>query len=117
MGCHIAIDDFGTGAASLDYLRRLPADRIKIDQSFVRNIGVDPDDEAIVRATIDMAHRLKRAVIAEGVEIEQHLQFLQTHHCDELQGYLFCRPLPPAGFDKMLSERRRLLEARETKMA
>jgi diguanylate cyclase (GGDEF)-like protein len=117
LGCHIAIDDFGTGAASLDYLRRLPADRIKIDQSFVRNIGVDPDDEAIVRATIDMAHRLKRAVVAEGVEIEQHLEFLRAHHCDELQGYLFCRPLPPTSFDKLLSERQRLLDAREAEPA
>ncbi len=117
LGCHIAIDDFGTGAASLDYLRRLPADRIKIDQSFVRNIGVDPDDEAIVRATIDMAHRLKRAVVAEGVEIERHLEFLRAHHCDELQGYLFCRPLPPAGFDKLLAERQRLLDMREAEPA
>lgn len=112
LGCHIAIDDFGTGAASLDYLRRLPADRIKIDQSFVRNIGVDPDDEAIVRATIEMAHRLKRAVVAEGVEIEQHMEFLRTHGCDELQGYLFCRPLQPISFDKLLAERQRLLEGR-----
>ncbi|TPG50396.1 bifunctional diguanylate cyclase/phosphodiesterase [Rhodanobacter glycinis] len=117
MGCHIAIDDFGTGAASLDYLRRLPADRIKIDQSFVRNIGVDPDDEAIVRATIEMAHRLKRAVVAEGVEIEQHLQFLRTYGCDELQGYLFCRPLQPISFDKLLAERQRLLEGRTTEPA
>jgi diguanylate cyclase (GGDEF)-like protein len=109
LGCHIAIDDFGTGAASLDYLRKLPADRIKIDQSFVRNIGVDPDDEAIVRATIEMAHRLKRAVVAEGVEIEQHLDFLRANHCDELQGYLFCRPLPAAAFDKLLSERQRVM--------
>ena len=112
LGCHIAIDDFGTGAASLDYLRRLPADRIKIDQSFVRNIGVDPDDEAIVRATIEMAHRLNRAVVAEGVETEQHLEFLRTYHCDELQGYLFSRPLQPLSFDKMLAERQRLLEVR-----
>jgi len=109
MGCRIAIDDFGTGAASLDYLRRLPADRIKIDQSFVRNIGVDPDDEAIVRATIDMAHRLKRGVVAEGVEIEQHLEFLRANGCDELQGYLFCRPLPTATFEKLLGERERLV--------
>jgi len=109
MGCGIAIDDFGTGAASLDYLRRLPADRIKIDQSFVRNIGVDPDDEAIVRATIDMAHRLKRGVVAEGVEIEQHLQFLRANGCDELQGYLFCRPLPVPSFEKLLAERERLV--------
>ncbi len=117
LGCHIAIDDFGTGAASLDYLRRLPADRIKIDQSFVRNIGVDPDDEAIVRATIEMAHRVNRAVVAEGVETEQHLEFLRTHHCDELQGYLFCRPLQPVSFDKMLAERQRLLEVRQAEPA
>lgn len=109
LGCRIAIDDFGTGAASLDYLRKLPADRIKIDQSFVRNIGVDPDDEAIVRATIDMAHRLKRGVVAEGVEIEQHLHFLRANHCDELQGYLFCRPLPQISFERLLTERQRLL--------
>ncbi|MET0193965.1 MAG: bifunctional diguanylate cyclase/phosphodiesterase, partial [Hyphomicrobiaceae bacterium] len=109
MGCQIAIDDFGTGAASLDYLRRLPADRIKIDQSFVRNIGVDPDDEAIVKATIDMAHRLKRGVVAEGVEIEQHLQFLRSNGCEELQGYLFCRPLPAPSFEKLLGERERLV--------
>ncbi len=117
LGCHIAIDDFGTGAASLDYLRRLPADRIKIDQSFVRNIGVDPDDEAIVRATIEMAHRLKRAVVAEGVEIEQHMQFLRAHGCDELQGYLFCRPLQPISFDNLLAERQRLLDVRTAEPA
>ena len=113
LGCRIAIDDFGTGAASLDYLRKLPADRIKIDQSFVRNIGVDPDDEAIVRTTIEMAHRLKRGVVAEGVEIEQHLDFLRANHCDELQGYLFCRPLPVPAFEKLLAERERLIATAE----
>ncbi len=75
----------------------------------MRNIGVDPDDEAIVRATIDMAHRLNREVVAEGVEIEQHLQFLRQNGCDELQGYLFCRPLPQASFDRLLAERESLL--------
>jgi len=83
-GCQIAIDDFGTGQASLDYIRRFPADRIKIDQVFVRNIGVDPDDEAIVRATIGMAHSLGRHVVAEGVEYEQHAAFLREQGCDEL---------------------------------
>ena len=106
IGCGIAIDDFGTGAASLDYLRKLPADRIKVDQSFVRNIGVDPDDEAFVRATIEMAHRLKRTVVAEGVETETHLAFLRELGCDELQGYLFCRPLPVVSFERLLAERR-----------
>jgi diguanylate cyclase (GGDEF)-like protein/PAS domain S-box-containing protein len=108
LGCHISIDDFGTGQSSLDYIKRFPADRIKVDQTFVRNIGVDPDDEAIVRATIGMAHNLNRAVVAEGVEIEEHLEFLRTEGCEELQGYLFCRPLPAASFENLLAERERI---------
>lgn len=104
-GCGVSIDDFGTGQSSLDYIKRFPADRIKIDQSFVRNIGVDPDDEAIVRATLEMAHNLGRNVVAEGVETEQQFAFLREHDCEELQGYLFCRPLPAAAFDNLLSER------------
>jgi EAL domain-containing protein (putative c-di-GMP-specific phosphodiesterase class I) len=111
MGCSIAIDDFGTGQSSLDYIRRFPADRIKVDQVFVRNIGVDPDDEAIVRATIDMAHNLGRHVVAEGVEYEEHREFLREHGCEELQGYLFCRPLPVTSFENLLAERERLLGA------
>ncbi len=105
MGCKISIDDFGTGQSSLDYIRRFPADRIKIDQVFVRNIGVDPDDEAIVRATINMAQNLGRGVVAEGVEFEEHLSFLREHGCEELQGYLFCRPIPPTAFRNMMQER------------
>ncbi|MDR3386447.1 MAG: EAL domain-containing protein [Rudaea sp.] len=110
LGCKISIDDFGTGQSSLDYIKRFPADRIKIDQTFVRNIGVDPDDEAIVRATIGMAHDLNRGVVAEGVEIEEHLDFLRAEGCEELQGYLFCRPLPPATFENLLLERERLFQ-------
>lgn len=110
-GCGISIDDFGTGQSSLDYIKRFPADRIKIDQSFVRNIGMDPDDEAIVRATLEMAHNLGRAVVAEGVETEQHCAFLREHGCDELQGYLFCRPLSPVSFENMLAERERAFAA------
>jgi EAL domain-containing protein (putative c-di-GMP-specific phosphodiesterase class I) len=110
LGCHIAIDDFGTGQSSLDYIKRFPADRIKIDQTFVRNIGVDPADEAIVRATINMARNMDRGhVVAEGVETEDHLRFLREHGCQELQGYLFCRPLPAGSFENLLSERARLL--------
>ncbi len=108
LGCQISIDDFGTGQSSLDYIKRFPADRIKIDQSFVRNIGLDPDDEAIVEATVGMAHNLNRAVVAEGVEIEAHLDFLRRLGCEVLQGYLFCRPLPAASFESLLSERERL---------
>ncbi len=112
LGVSIAIDDFGTGQSSLDYIRRFPADRIKIDQVFVRNIGVDPDDEAIVRATIHMAHSLNLGVVAEGVEYEEHFAFLREHGCEELQGFLFCRPLPPNTFENMMAERERLLAAR-----
>ncbi|WP_440222761.1 two-component system response regulator [Dokdonella sp. MW10] len=110
LGCQISIDDFGTGQSSLDYIKRFPADRIKIDQAFVRNIGVDPDDEAIVQATIGMAHNLNRAVVAEGVEIEAHLDFLRALGCEVLQGYLFCRPLPGASLENLLAERERLFQ-------
>ena len=110
LGCQISIDDFGTGQSSLDYIKRFPADRIKIDQAFVRNIGLDPDDEAIVQATVGMAHNLNRAVVAEGVEIEAHLDFLRGLGCEVLQGYLFCRPLPAASFESLLAERERLHE-------
>jgi diguanylate cyclase (GGDEF)-like protein/PAS domain S-box-containing protein len=114
LGCKISIDDFGTGQSSLDYIKRFPADRIKIDQTFVRNIGVDPDDEAIVRATISMAHNLNRAVVAEGVEIEEHLDFLRAEGCEELQGYLFCRPLPAASFENLLAERERIFHGAQS---
>ena len=107
LGCRISIDDFGTGQSSLDYIRRFPADRIKIDQVFVRNIGVDPDDEAIVQATIQMAHNLNRGVVAEGVEVEEHFNFLRDNGCEELQGYLFCRPLSAVSFENMMVERER----------
>jgi diguanylate cyclase (GGDEF)-like protein len=110
LGCTVSIDDFGTGQSSLEYLKKFPADYIKVDQTFVRNIGTDPGDEAIIRATIDMAHNLGLKVIAEGVETEDHLKFLRAHRCEQLQGFLFCRPLPPKSFDKLLSERVRLME-------
>ena len=111
IGLSISIDDFGTGQSSLEYLKRFPADYIKIDQTFVRNIGVDPSDEAIIRATIDMAHGLKMQVIAEGVETETHLKFLRAYHCEQLQGFLFSRPLNHLSFENLLSERERLMKA------
>lgn len=109
LGIGISIDDFGTGQSSLDYIKRFPADRIKIDQSFVRNIGVDPDDEAIVDATISMAHNLNRAVVAEGVETEEQMNFLRDKGCEELQGYLFCRPLGQVAFQNLLAEREKMV--------
>jgi EAL domain-containing protein (putative c-di-GMP-specific phosphodiesterase class I) len=102
MGLSISIDDFGTGYSSLSYLKRLPIDRLKIDRSFIMNVTTDPDDEAIVKAIMAVAHSLKLKVIAEGVETQQTLQFLKSHNCDEAQGYLFSRPVPPDQFAQIL---------------
>jgi EAL domain-containing protein (putative c-di-GMP-specific phosphodiesterase class I) len=102
LGVHISLDDFGTGYSSLSYLKRLPIDRIKIDQSFVQNIPNDPDDAAIVSAVIAMTHRLRRAAVAEGVETKQQLTFLRDESCDQGQGFLFSRPLPPTAIEATL---------------
>jgi diguanylate cyclase (GGDEF)-like protein/PAS domain S-box-containing protein len=104
LGVGISIDDFGTGYSSLAYLRRFPVDKLKIDIAFIRGITTSPDDAAIVLAIIRMAHTLKLEVIAEGVETTAQLEYLRTHHCDQIQGYYLSRPLPVPELEKMLHE-------------
>jgi EAL domain-containing protein (putative c-di-GMP-specific phosphodiesterase class I) len=111
-GVRISMDDFGTGYSSLNYLKRFPIDRIKLDQSFVRDLPVDKDDAAIAMAVIAMGRSLELTVIAEGVETEEQLEFLRTHQCDQLQGFLLSTPLPAEAFQEFLARSGRP-EARE----
>lgn len=94
MGCSLSIDDFGTGYSSLSYLKHFPLGRLKIDRSFVRDITTNPDDMAIAKIIIDMAHNLNLQVTAEGVEDHDQFALLKSYGCDEMQGFLFSKPVP-----------------------
>ena len=98
MGVRLSIDDFGTGYSSLSYLKRFEVDKLKIDQSFIRDLATDPEDAAIVRAIIQMARSLGLRTVAEGVETQDVLDHLRLFHCDEAQGYFHARPMPADDF-------------------
>ena len=102
LGIRCSIDDFGTGYSSLNYLKYLPIDKIKLDRSFVTSLTTNPNDDAISKAIITMAHELNLKVTAEGVENVQQLEFLRSHMCDEAQGFLFSKPLPAKDFVQLL---------------
>jgi EAL domain-containing protein (putative c-di-GMP-specific phosphodiesterase class I) len=101
-GLRFSIDDFGTGYSSLRYLKSLPLDTLKVDQSFVRDILTDPGDASIVRAIISMARTLELEVVAEGVETEATHEFLVGSGCQIFQGYLYSRPIPFEDFRELL---------------
>ncbi len=108
IGVKLSLDDFGTGYSSLSYLKRFPIDHLKIDRTFVNDITTDPDDAAICMAVIGLGHNLKMTVVAEGVETEGQMQFLRKNRCDEMQGFLFSRPVPAADFSHLLRKETRL---------
>lgn len=109
LGVQLSIDDFGTGFSSLSYLRRFKFDILKIDQSFVRNLLVEPDDAAIALAVISLAHNLRMTATAEGVETAEQARLLRAHGCDTLQGYYFSRPVPGDELGAILASDRRLV--------
>jgi len=108
MGVKISIDDFGTGYSSLNYLRRFPLDILKIDRSFVRDMTLDPNNLAIVRAITTLGKSLKLTIVAEGVETEEQFQMLRHERCERMQGYLFSRPVEAGAFWNLMTAQHRL---------
>jgi EAL domain-containing protein (putative c-di-GMP-specific phosphodiesterase class I) len=104
IGIRLSIDDFGTGYSSLAYLKRMPLNMLKIDQSFVRDITTAPNDATIANATIQMAKSLQLEVIAEGVETREQLKLLYDLQCTRIQGYLFSKPLLSHEIEKCLNK-------------
>jgi EAL domain-containing protein (putative c-di-GMP-specific phosphodiesterase class I) len=94
MGVGLAIDDFGTGYSSLSYLKRFPLTTVKIDRSFVKDLSLDRDAEALTDGIVTLAHGLRMRVVAEGVETPEQVAYLQANGCDEIQGYWLCKPVP-----------------------
>ena len=107
-GIRLAIDDFGTGYSSMSLMKQFPIDTIKIDRSFVRDLPVDSEDQAIAQAIISMGKALGMTVIAEGVETVEQEAFLRSHACDEMQGFLFSKPLPAKQMADLLRAEARL---------
>jgi len=106
MGMDISIDDFGTGYSSLSYLKKLPITKLKIDQSFVRDMQDNMSDRNIIKAIIALSKSMDLQVIAEGVETSEQKALLQEENCDEMQGYLYSKPLSQADFEKLLISKR-----------
>lgn len=106
MGVKLSIDDFGTGYSSMAYLQHLSVDKLKIDQSFIRHLAGNLNDRVIVQAMVTLAHNLKLQVVAKGVDSEEALRILISQRCDNVQGYLFSKPLPASAFEAFLSAAR-----------
>ena len=111
LGLELAIDDFGTGYSSLSYLRQFPIDRLKIDQSFIRNALSNSDDIAITKTIISLGHSMGLKVIAEGVETVEHENFLKQEGCDEVQGFKYSRPIPEDEFLQFIKSYKGILSS------
>src|SRR6185312_10081435 len=104
MGVLVSVDDFGTGYSSMNYLRRFPIDKLKIDRAFLKDLISSTDDATIVRAIISLAHSLRLKVVAEGVETPEQLRFLRNLGCDQYQGYHFSPPVPASEFARLVCD-------------